>query len=277
MDPLGVHMEPPQPLRESTELPPVTIHHVITPSPRLPEYNPLPPPREKSGRITKKTNWRKILDEDGGGVYFEGDVLAIRASNEEPFWLAYLDEDVDNTKDAVDITWFEADKTRSNLFLQGGADTVEQGTILCKVRLLEIDEGWVLPATELKVIKDILKDEDEPDPEDESSLNSSNSSALDSADSDVEMSSVDEDNPNTPKDVVSAPKPSTTTPGAPRAYTRGPYKKKLKEPVEDRGIKRKGDETIFLKPKRRAPNPNQKPEQPVRVNFQCYKCSFPHY
>lgn len=96
---------------------------------RKPSKKNLSPIPQVSGRRQKQPkNWSKVLDEDGGGIYFEGDVLAIRASNDEPFWLAYLDEDCLDNKSQLEVTWFEIDNPKNWKYIQGGADTIEQGT-----------------------------------------------------------------------------------------------------------------------------------------------------
>lgn len=215
-------------------------------------------------RTKKPTNWSKVLDEDGDGIYFEGDVVAIRASNSEPFWLAYLDEDCMKNQSALQITWFEIDDIRIWTYKQGGPDSIEQGTILCKVRLIERGDGWQLPPAEVKVIRDIIKDEDG------SRTGESDNSSLSQS-----MVEGDDELPNSEDSFVEV-EPTPLHVSDPSELTDSeeefiPKKRKREDREEP---------PIILKTKKRNLTPKLQEPSSVEIqlrgtNFQCYKCSFP--
>jgi hypothetical protein len=121
-------------------------------------------PPKVTGRSKKgRTNWSDVIygfEEK----YKEGDVLAVRAPKESgaQFWLCSLDGvgTDDDPKNGLEITWYEL---QDNAYVEGEEDDISADTVICRTRLNAgtAANTYLLPAVELKSIRDALKLEGE--------------------------------------------------------------------------------------------------------------------
>jgi len=121
-------------------------------------------PPKVTGRTKKgRTNWSDVIygfEEK----YREGDILAVRAPKEsgDQFWLCSLDGvgTDDDPKNGLEVTWYEM---KDNAYVEGEEDDISADTVICRTRLNAgtAANTYLLPAVELKSIRDALKLEGE--------------------------------------------------------------------------------------------------------------------